>query len=151
MPRCLCSVTFGTCIPPIITWESDELGEEEICPMERCTLFSALNSIPQVFAQSAPESISDERDEQIVLERLPKPYAVVSSAKRAHSFNIDCGKSLMYNRNNVGPRTVPCGMPDFTVSHDDSDPWTRTRCWRSVKKEENHFNAAWENPTRESL
>ena len=122
MPRCLCSVTFGTCIPPIITWESDELGEEAICPMERCTLFSALNSIPQVFAQSAPESISDERDEQIVLERLPKPYAVVSSAKRAHSFNIDCGKSLMYNRNNVGPRTVPCGMPDFTVSHDDSDP-----------------------------
>ena len=113
---------FRTCIPPIITWESDELGEEETCPMERCSLFSALNSIPQVYAQSAAESMSDERDEQIVLERLPKPYAVLSSAKRAHSFNSDCGKSLMYNRNNVGPRTVPCGMPDFTVSHDDSDP-----------------------------
>ena len=121
MPRCICSATFGICIPPIITWESDELGEEELCLMERCSLFSALNSIPQVFAQSAAESISDERVEQIVLGSLPKPYAVVSSAKRALSFDSDCGKSLMYIRNNVGPRAVPCGMSDFTVSHDYSD------------------------------
>ena len=31
IPRCLCSVAFGICIPLIITCESDELGEEELC------------------------------------------------------------------------------------------------------------------------
>ena len=89
--------------------------------MEKCSLFTALNSIPHVFAQSAAKSISAERVEQIVLGSLPKPCAVVSPARRAHSFDSDCGKSLMYIRHNVGPSTVPCGLPDFTVSHDDSD------------------------------
>ena len=46
----------------------------------------------------------------------------VSLNQSAHSFDSDCGKFLMHIRNKAGPRTVPCGMPDFTVSHDDSDP-----------------------------
>ena len=34
----------------------------------------------------------------------------------------DCGRSLMKVRNNAGPSTFPCGMPDFGDCHDDLNP-----------------------------
>ena len=47
---------------------------------------------------------------------------MLSSAKMEHSQVRDCGRSLMKVRNNTGPRTVPCGMPDFGDRHDDLNP-----------------------------
>ena len=115
MPRCLCSVTFGICIPPIITWESDKLGEEELCLMERCSLFSALNSIyafPK-FLPSLPQSAYPTKETNRLSWKVCL-YAVVSSAKRAHSFNSDCGKSLMY--------VAPCSRP---VPYSRHSPYSR--------------------------
>jgi hypothetical protein len=40
-------------------------------------------------------------------------YSRQSSAKSLTVDFTDCGKSLMWHRNNKGPRTVPWGMPDW--------------------------------------
>ena len=42
--------------------------------------------------------------------------------------------SLIYTRNNRGPRMDPCGTPEETVDQAEEWPSTRTLCWRFVRK-----------------
>lgn len=51
-------------------------------------------------------------------------HAIVSSAK---SFTFTLTKSLMYNKNNVGPRTVPCGTPCLRLHHHTSVSYTNLK------------------------
>ena len=50
-------------------------------------------------------------------------------------------------RNNTGPRTVPCGMPDFGDRHDDLKPLTQTHCLRFVRKFLSQESEERENPS----
>ena len=47
--------------------------------------------------------------------------------------HIWSGKSLMYTRNNRGPRTVPCGTPEDTGIEEEQTPF-RTTCWDLFSK-----------------
>jgi len=42
--------------------------------------------------------------------------------------------SLMYSRNNKGPRMVPCGVPEVTDDQSEHVPLTTTRCMRPIRK-----------------
>ena len=90
--------------------------------MERCSLFSALNSIRYIVAQSEAASKSKVSFVRAFLDFLPILKAVVSPAKIAQSHESDCGRSSMKSKNRSGPNTVPCGIPDLTASHGEKQP-----------------------------
>ena len=73
----------------------------------KCSLFSALLSIPHVFAHDEAAAKSNESAEQVEVTVSPIVYAVVSSAKMEHPFWRDKGRSLIKTRNKTRPRTVP--------------------------------------------
>ena len=54
-------------------------------------------------------------------------------------------------RNNTGPSTVPCGMPDFGDCHDDLNPLTQTHCLRFVRKLLSQESEERENPSADNL
>ena len=56
---------------------------------------------------------SSEIREHISCELRPVLKIEVSSANIEHSLGIDRGRSLIYTRKRIGPRTVPCRMPDM--------------------------------------
>ena len=149
IPRCLCVVTFGIFVVSMSILH--ELEFWALAVIERCSLFSALKSIPHVFAQLDAAFISKESVEHSWLESFPTPYADVSSAKSAHSFTRHSGKSLINRRKRVGPNTVPWGIPDITVSQDEQLPFTWTHWRRLLRNDENHCSAACENPVWDSL
>ena len=41
----------------------------------------------------------------------------------------------MCSKNRIGPKTVPCGTPESTVTRSDCIPLTTTHCFRKL---ENH-------------
>ena len=61
-----------------------------------------------------------------LLMLLTNPYRRLSSANRPHSEVIWRPMSLMYPKNISGPRTVPWGTPEVTVTGEDSEPLTTT-------------------------
>ena len=77
----------------------------------RCSLFSATNSIPQSRAQDVADIISLDKRAQVYAESFPVVCIVVSSSKIEALPSMWLGRSLIYSRNNVGPRTVPWGIP----------------------------------------
>ena len=89
--------------PIVISFESGQ----PLLEIDRCSLFSALKSIPQLCAQLDAADMSDERFVQISWVSLPMAYVVVSSAKRAQSVDKHFGKSFTKMRKRVGPSTVP--------------------------------------------
>ena len=65
---------------------------------------------------------------------LDDPWIVVSSAKSAICEYLTWnGRSLMYNRNKIGPNTDPCGTPDFISLNFDSVVPIWTLCCRLFK------------------
>ena len=40
----------------------------------------------------------------------------------------------MCSKNRIGPKTVPCGTPESTVTRSDCIPSTTTRCFRKLEK-----------------
>ena len=66
-------------------------------------------------------------------------YTIQSSAKSLTLEWILEGWSLIYTRNNNGPRTVPCGTPDVTLHLSEASPSTTTCWWRLVRKESIHL------------
>ena len=54
-------------------------------------------------------------------------------------------------RNNTGPSTVPCGMPDFGDCHDDLNPLTQTHCLRFVRKLLSQESEERENPSADKF
>ena len=104
----------------------------------KCSLFSALNCIPQTVAQSVARERSSEIHEHITCGLRPVLSIEVSSANIEHSLGIDRGRSLIYTRKIIGPRTVLCGMPDLGACGNDRRPSTRTRCSLFVRKDVNH-------------
>ena len=56
-----------------------------------------------------------------------------SSAKSLTLEEITDGKSLMSSKNRIGPKTVPCGTPESTVTRSDCIPSTTTRCFRKLE------------------
>ena len=49
--------------------------------------------------------------------------------KESYFRNFTDGKSLMCSKNRIGPKTVPCGTPESTVTRSDCIPSTMTRCF----------------------
>ena len=39
----------------------------------------------------------------------------------------------MCSKNRIGPKTVPCGTPEATVTRSDCIPSTRIRCFRKLE------------------
>ena len=67
-------------------------------------------------------------------------YTAVSSANRP---TWDCtlsGRSLMYSRNRVGPRTEPCGTPEDTGTSSEHSPSKRTVWLLPAKKDWIHWS-----------
>ena len=42
--------------------------------------------------------------------------------------NVVISISFTYNRNNKGPKTVPCGTPDITLTSSEATPFNTTFC-----------------------
>ena len=61
-------------------------------------------------------------------------YNKLSSAKRRTSYSVWLGMSLMYVKNNKGPSTVPCGIPDNTSSLYDFIPSSTSCCFLFERK-----------------
>ena len=61
-----------------------------------------------------------------LLMLLTNPYRTLSSANRPNSEVIWRPMSLMYSKNITGPRTVPWGTPEVTVTGEDCEPLTTT-------------------------
>ena len=60
---------------------------------------------------------------------LQEQYMLVSSANKWKVSNFEAlGKSLIYNKNNKGPRTDPWGTPQVTDRESESWPLTHTNC-----------------------
>ena len=55
-------------------------------------------------------------------------YTILSSAKSRILEWTPSGMSLIYNRKNIGHRTIPCGTPDNTAAGLEAWPLTTT-CW----------------------
>ena len=123
-PRCLCVLTWGMGTPFIRT--------SGLCfavlPIARCLLLGALKSMPHLSAHEAAVSRSELRRAQLDMLDLSAVCNVVSSAKIEHWLWVDSGRSLIKIRKSTGPRTVPCGIPDFGVSGADVVPSKRTHC-----------------------
>ena len=60
-------------------------------------------------------------------------YTAVSSANSLTCEVIFSGRSFMYSRNKIGPRTEPWGTPDVTGISDDFSPSRATHCERPSK------------------
>ena len=61
-------------------------------------------------------------------------YMAVSSAKSLTPDLTCSGRSLMYARKSIGPRTKPCGMPEETGTSSELIPLITTVCFRLSKK-----------------
>ena len=71
---------------------------------------------------------------------LPAYVRCVSSAYiLGLQFDKQFGRSLIYNKNNNGPRMVPWGTPHVNVQLLDSDPFTEHFCVRFSKYDWNHL------------
>ena len=57
----------------------------------------------------------------------------VSSASKQTVKFVDLAKSFVYNKNNKGPRTEPCGTPHNTVRTLELTPFTTVNCFLSVR------------------
>ena len=125
-----------------------------VLPIARCLLLGALKSMPHLSAHEAAVSRSELRRAQLDTLDLSAVCNVVSSAKIEHWLWVDSGRSLIKIRKSTGPRTVPCGIPDFGVSGADVVPSKRTHCSLCVRKLANHSAVAVAdelNPIKESL
>ena len=69
-------------------------------------------------------------------------YIAVSSAKSL-TLDLTCsGRSLMYTRKRIGPRTEPCGMPEETGMQFEFTPFMTTACFLLSKKSVIHFRVS---------
>ena len=62
---------------------------------------------------------------------FPDVWSVVSSANMSQATEIfvTCnGRSLIKILNRIGPRTDPCGTPNFTEPSEEYEPWRKTLC-----------------------
>ena len=146
-PRCLCVLTWGMGTPFIRTSGLSFA----FLPIARCLLLGALKSMPHLSAHDAAVSRSELRRAQLDMRDLSAVCNVVSSAKIELWLWVDSGRSLIKIRKSTGPRTVPCGIPDFGVSGADVVPSKRTHCSLCVRKLANHSVADELNSIKESL
>ena len=69
-------------------------------------------------------------------------YKAVSSAKSL-TMDLTCsGRSFMYARKRIGPRTEPCGTPEETGFLSELIPLITTACFRLSKKSLIHFRVS---------
>ena len=69
-------------------------------------------------------------------------YEAVSSAKSL-TLDLTCsGRSFMYARKRIGPRTEPCGTPEETGIFSELIPLITTACFRLSKKSLIHFRVS---------
>ena len=150
-PRCLWIFTCGIGMPAIDMEGCGATPFNRLPQIIICSLFSALNSIPQISAQDEAAVTSRDRATVVVVMFFPVVYAVVSSANMEQLFVIDFGKSLMKIKNRRGPSTVPWGMPDIKHCVSELLPLTRTHCCLFVRKDENQRKVSPENPKSDNL
>ena len=99
-----------------------------------CLLMSGLNSIfhcPAQLVILSKSSVSCSCVSCIFRTLIKRDE---SSAKSRMFDDILSVRSLMYIRKRSGPRTDPCGTPDWMDSQDDSMPFKTTLCLRLLRK-----------------
>lgn len=67
------------------------------------------------------------------------PYKSASTAKGSANSGKS-GKSFTYNKNNHGPKTMPCGTPDVSMNGLDRLPSQITDWMRPVRNDSNHLS-----------
>ena len=68
-------------------------------------------------------------------------YKAVSSAKSL-TLDLTCsGRSFMYARKRIGPRTEPCGTPEETGIFSELIPLITTACFSIIQKVLNPFKS----------
>ena len=69
-------------------------------------------------------------------------YKAVSSEKSL-TLDLTCsGRSFMYARKRIGPRTEPCGTPEETGIFSELIPLITKACFRLSKKSLIHFRVS---------
>ena len=104
----------------------------------KCSLFSALNCIPQSVAHVEAKHRSRGKFPHVTIGFFPIVDTMVSSAKMEASPFRWSGRSLMKIKNSVGPSNVPCRIPDFGVRHPETLLFTQTLWDLFCRNDENH-------------
>ena len=98
----------------------------------------ALNFIPHVEAQFSKDLRSFSNLNWSGRERILR-YSRQSSAKSLTWDDTTSGRSLIWIKNKSGPKTVPWGTPESTVTDDGNSPSTITHSL-FVKNADNYFS-----------
>ena len=100
-----------------------------LCPTCMTLHFATLNSIPQVVDHSTSPSraFCSFSLSSNVLISCPSFVSSANFLNTDSSFKIS-SMSSMYIVKYVGPRTLPCIIPESTGAHSDSSPFTSTLC-----------------------
>ena len=102
---------------------------------------AALNFIPHVDPQLSSKFRSFCRSFWSCL-LLISLYTRQSSAKSLTLEEITDGKSLMCSKNRIGPKTVPCGTPESTVTRSDQGFFYELK-WTFLKLRKVDLFLAW--------
>ena len=111
--------------------------------MCRCLHFFKWYFISHIFAQSTALSRLICTVVILYYIELTLPRIFASSAKSFINAKITSGRSLINTRNNIGPNTLPCGIPLVTFAESELFPFITTFCDLSDK---NSFIQLWTLP-----
>ena len=101
--------------------------------MWRTWHLEGLNCISHIFSHCSRHARSVCRTWPSVVELIAR-YMAVSSAKSL-TLDFTCsGRSFMYARKRIGPRTEPCRTPEETGTSSELMPLITTVCFRLSKK-----------------
>ena len=79
-------------------------------------------TIEGFFLRSVFKRVAEVTGSSTIIKRL------VSSANRRICESISSTMSLIYTKNNKGPRMDPCGTPALICAQSDEAPGNTTRC-----------------------
>ena len=101
-------------------------------------VLEGLKCISHIFSHCSRQARSVCRTWPSVVELIAR-YMAVSSAKSRTLDLTSLGRSLMYARKRIGPRTEPCGTPEETGTSSELIPLITTVGFQLSKKPLIHF------------
>ena len=105
--------------------------------IRRTLHFEGLKCISNIFSHCSRHARSVCRTWPVIAR-----YMAVSSAKCLTLDLTYSGRSLLYARKRIGPRTEHCGTPEETGTSSELIPLITTVCFRLSKKSLIHFRVS---------
>ena len=103
------------------------IGERDLVK-RRSLHLSGLNFICHFVSHCSRASMSCWRCRQSSLVLIGRKSKLSSANSLVEEQgDMDSGRSFMYSKKRRGPRTVPCGTPEETVTESEEEPSSRTR------------------------